>query len=85
MSGPLLHHGRVVGRGGAPISGALVAVASGTAPTPEIAIRTNSEGRFRIALPKGRFAIDARAPDGAAGHTEVTVADEEQTIEIAVA
>jgi hypothetical protein len=58
---------------GAPVAGALVAVVSGTAPTPEIGIRCDTEGRFRVALPPGRFRLTARAPDGALGSTEVEV------------
>jgi hypothetical protein len=69
----LLHRGRVLRDGDRPVAGALIAVASGTAPTPEIAIRSDQHGQFRIALPRGRFIIEARAPDGAAGNVQVVV------------
>ncbi len=69
-----LHGGQVLREDGAPAPGALVAVVSGTAPTPEIAIRCDAEGRFRVALPPGRFRLTARAPDGALGSTEVDTA-----------
>lgn len=82
MAKRLLHDGRVVRTDGTPVADALVAVASGTAPTPEIAIRTNAEGRFRIALPDGRFVLEAHGPDGSAGGVELTVEGEERTISI---
>ena len=47
--------------------GALVWVESGTAPTPEIGIRADWQGGFRVALPAGRFTLCATAPDGSAG------------------
>ncbi len=71
MTSPVLREGRVVWPDGSPAVGAIVAIASGTAPTPEIAIRCDQEGRFRIALPEGWFRIEARAPDGATGGIEV--------------
>jgi hypothetical protein len=61
----------VVDAGGQPVAGAAVAVAWGTAPTPEIARTTDAEGRFRVGLPPGRFRIDAAAPDGRRGRVEV--------------
>jgi hypothetical protein len=69
----LLHRGRVSWNDGSPVAGALIAVASGTAPTPEIAIRSDARGEFRIALPRGRFVVEARAPDGVACKIEVVV------------
>lgn len=42
----------------------MVAVASGTAPTPEIGIRTGPEGRFIVALPAGTFRLQAHASGG---------------------
>jgi hypothetical protein len=77
-----LHRGRVLRDDGSPVPGALVAVASGTAPTPEIAIRCDDDGRFRIALPSGRFRIEARAPDGAVGTVDATT--DQQAIEIEI-
>jgi protocatechuate 3,4-dioxygenase beta subunit len=72
--GKALHPGRVLHEDGSPVPGALVEVASGTAPTPEVAIRCDAEGRFRIALPPGRFRLTARAPTGALGSVEVETA-----------
>lgn len=67
---------------GAPVAGALIAVAHGSAPTPEIGIRSNSEGRFKIALPPGRFTIGADGPEGTKGAVDVVV--EQGPIEIAI-
>jgi hypothetical protein len=64
--------GRVLDASGQPVSGAVVAVVSGTAPTPEIGIRTGSDGRFAVALPAGTFQLEARTADGAAGRLEVS-------------
>ena len=59
--------GRVLNAAGEPVEGAIVAVASGTAPTPEIGIRTGPQGRFFIALPVGTFRLQARAASGVGG------------------
>ena len=84
MAKSLLHEGLVVRADGTPVAGAMVAVASGTAATPEIAIRTNGEGRFRIALPNGRFVLEAHGADGSAGSVELTVEGEERDFNITV-
>jgi hypothetical protein len=49
----------------------VVAVVSGTAPTPEIGRRTTEEGLFQLALPAGYFRVQAVAPSGATGTAEV--------------
>lgn len=67
--------GRVVDALGGPVAAAAVMVAGGTAPTPEIAIRTDAEGRFRLALPAGTFRVVAHAADGRRGEIEVTRSD----------
>jgi len=55
-----------------PVQGALVAVEWGTAPTPEIAIETEGDGRFSIALPaEGRYRLRATALDGTTGLREI--------------
>jgi hypothetical protein len=59
--------GRVLDAAGEPVEGAIVAVASGTAPTPEIGIRTGPQGRFVVALPAGTFRLQARAASGVGG------------------
>lgn len=69
----LLHHGRVVRVDGSGVPDAVVYVTRGTAPTPEIAIRCDTQGRFRIALPPGKFDIEAQSPDGASGRTTVEI------------
>lgn len=56
-----------------PVAGALVTVEHGTAPTPEIALKTNADGMCRLALPPGRFTVAAFF-DGRAGR--IDVADE---------
>ncbi|WP_406854406.1 carboxypeptidase-like regulatory domain-containing protein [Alsobacter sp. KACC 23698] len=83
-SGRVLHVGRVVRGDGMPAAGALVWVASGTAPTPEIAVVCDGEGRFRLALPPGRFEIRARAGDGAEGAIEATAGTDPLQFEIEV-
>jgi hypothetical protein len=55
------------------VAGALAAVEWGTAATPEIAIRADQSGFFRLALPSGRFRVQARAPDGTTGETELLI------------
>ena len=61
---------------GRPVAEALVVVESGSAPTPEIGIVADAEGRFRLALPDGSFRVGARGPDGAYGWCEVEGGDE---------
>jgi len=51
----------VVDASGQPVRGAIVVVVSGTAPTPEVGIRTDENGRFIVALPAGTFHLQARA------------------------
>jgi len=74
----LPRRGRVARADGRPAGGALVWVESGSAPTPEIAIRADGAGRFRIALPSGRFRLRARAPDGAEGKATLEVDDDSE-------
>lgn len=52
--------GRVVDRDGAPVPGALVTFAT-PIPFPEIAVRTDADGRFAIALPRAPFTLTAHA------------------------
>jgi len=82
MAQSVLHEGIVRAGDGAPVPDALVAVARGTEPTPEIAIRSNHEGRFGIALPPGSYEIEARAPGGAHGLVTVRTGEARQVIEI---
>lgn len=82
MANAILHSGRVLWDDGTPVPGALVAVASGTAPTPEIAIRSNANGQFGIALPSGAFRIEARSSDGTIGGVDVVIEARRTNIEV---
>ena len=71
-------HGRVrtvhvVDWAGRPVAGAFVTVEWGTAPTPEITLLTDAEGRAPLGLPAGRFRIRAAVPGGGEGTSEVDV------------
>jgi hypothetical protein len=73
----------VVDASGDPVKGALVAVARGTAATPEIAYRSADDGTVAIHLPDGKFHIVVTAPDGRTARTVVeTAAAHPATIEI---
>ena len=74
--------GHIVREDGRSAAGALAAVEWGTAPTPEIAIRANENGIFRLALPNGRFRVEARAPDGAIGSIELMIENAPREFEI---
>jgi carboxypeptidase family protein len=63
----------VVDETGRPVAGAFVTVDWGTAPTPEITLLTDAEGRARLGLPTGRFRIRAAAPGDGEGTSEVDV------------
>lgn len=65
-----LRKGRVVDASGRPVSGALVAVVWGTAPTRDIGRRTNDDGVFQVGLELGRYRIRAVAR-GEVGEVEV--------------
>ncbi len=82
MGNTVRHEGRVRYRSGEFAAGAIVAVQRGTAPTPEIAIRCDAKGGFHIALPPGRYDIEARAPGGEFGTVSVETGSEAQIIEI---
>jgi hypothetical protein len=80
----VLHHGRVTDRRGAGLGHALVYVARGTAGTPEIAIKCDLAGRFRLALPPGRFQIEARSTAGTIGAIEIEVSKGDEEIAIVI-
>lgn len=80
----VLHQGRVVLPDGGGASAALVFVKTGTGPTPEIAIRCDSEGRFRLALPTGRYVLAARAVDGRVGEIDVESGQEPQDLQVSI-
>jgi len=77
----ILHQGRVLWEDVTPVSGAIVAVASGTAPTPEIGIRANADGEFRVALQTGTYQIEAKAPSGPSARITVSIEDKAKKIE----
>lgn len=70
---------------GNPVSNALVAVEWSSVPFPEMAFRTDSQGRFQIGLPIGeRFRLAARTPEGGYGfiNFEVNLGNTEAIIQI---
>ncbi|SCB55769.1 Carboxypeptidase regulatory-like domain-containing protein [Bradyrhizobium shewense] len=78
----ILHHGRVTDRHGAGVGNALVYVVQGTASTPEIAVKCDAAGHFRLALPPGHFRIEARSMAGAIGATEFEASRDDERIAI---
>lgn len=76
---------RVLDAGGSPVAGAFVTVVSGSAPTPEITLLTNAEGRARLGLPPGTFTIQAQTPEGSKGTAEATGGESPEEIEIRLA
>jgi hypothetical protein len=62
--------GLVEGEKGEIISGALVALEEGTAPFPDMALSTDTEGHFTIYLPIGHFRLAAYSQDGRHGTVE---------------
>jgi hypothetical protein len=78
----VLHHGRVTRRDGARANKALVFVKTGTAPTPEIGIVCNEDGEFKLALPPGRYVVEARSNDGRSGTVEIETQDHAREISI---
>jgi hypothetical protein len=80
----ILHQGRVTNSRGSGLGKALVYVARGTAGTPEIAVKCDDTGHFRLALPPGHFQIEARSVEGAVGSTEVDVTNDIEEIAIVI-
>lgn len=62
--------GTVEDKQGLPVPRALVAVESGTAPYPDMAIYSDEGGNFSIYLPTGHFRLGARSPEGGYGTVE---------------
>jgi hypothetical protein len=62
MQDRVLRRGKVVDEQGRAVGGAYVTVVWGTAPTPEIARRTDAQGAFQVGLPPGRFRLEATTP-----------------------
>lgn len=76
--------GRVVAPDGSPAAGAIVGVVWGTAPTPEIGIVADAEGRFGVGLPAGRFRLQANL-DEISGTAEVEIEAGADVPEIVIA
>jgi hypothetical protein len=62
--------GTVEDRQGLPVPETLIAVESGTAPYPDMAIFSDEEGNFSIHLPSGHFRLGAHSPEGGYGTVE---------------
>lgn len=58
-------NGRVLTDGSTPAPEAIIEVVRGSVPLPELAQRTEQDGTFRMALPKGEFVLGAYAEGGA--------------------
>jgi len=63
--------GRVVTADGVPVSRARVTIVEATVPMPEIALITDPDGQFELALPEGRFRLRAHGPRGEVGEAEI--------------
>ena len=59
MRDRVLRWGRVVDADGRPVPGAYVSIVWGTEEMPDSARRTDTEGRFQVGLPPGRFRLEA--------------------------
>ena len=67
--------GVVLNGGGSPVPGARIFLASAPVPTPDIAILSDSEGRFSLTAPApGVYRIQCAADGFAAASAEVRVA-----------
>lgn len=82
MAQGLRRSGRVVDREGRPVEGALVSVAESEGPVPEIALRTDPDGRFAFPLPPGLTRLRAHAPGGEVGSVVVQEGGEGEGEEI---
>jgi hypothetical protein len=80
----VLHRGRVTNARGDGLGHALVYVARGSAGTPEIAVKCDNAGHFRLALPRGHFQIEARSVAGTVGSTEIEVTQRDEEIAIVI-
>jgi hypothetical protein len=78
--GHVARSGRVIDAGGAPVPGALVTIVESTVPMPEIALVCDSDGRFTLRLPPGRFTLRAHGVGGSGDAAVQAPADDEIVI-----
>ncbi len=71
MTQPRVYTAMIVWLDGSPAVDAIFTVASGSAPTPEVAHRADERGEISVALPKGVFEVLVRAPDGRVARTSI--------------
>lgn len=64
MSELVRHEILIVDRNGQPVPGAYVVITNGPEPVPEIALVTDEGGRFAVALPPGRWTVQAHGEAG---------------------
>lgn len=72
--------GTVVDDTSLPVSGALIAVESGTIPYPDMAVYSDEKGNFSIYLPSGNFRLSAHALVGGYGVVEYNSDSGEQLL-----
>jgi hypothetical protein len=53
------------------VPNARIVIIASTVPMPEIALVSDSQGRFALRLPPGHFTLRAHSSDGAVGEVEV--------------
>lgn len=56
-------HGTVLDCRGNPVSDAILSMVASSAVLPELAIVADASGVFRMALPSGRYAIEAQSTE----------------------
>jgi len=76
--------GRVTNVQGMAVSGAIIVIVAGSVPVPEVALLADTEGRFSLRLPRGRFTLAAHDPAGGTGEAEVEVSTKAVEILITV-
>ena len=68
--------GRVVDRAGRPVSGAAIHFLSAPGPRPDIALLSDEQGQFVLALAPGGYTLGARSDAAGAGQSSIDVHDE---------
>jgi hypothetical protein len=78
-----LVRGRVVDEDGAPVAGASIYIVAAPVSVPDVALLTDDDGRFEIAVPSpGQYRFGIRAPDGPAFEHDVAVPTDRELLEI---